>query len=143
MFAFEPDMAYASQVAVGLLVVAAPYLAISLIVLLLIKLKEVVANHPLLTWLPDMKYYSHPVVSESCTLEEFQNKMKEIYGSERSITFEEFKELLTYHKGCMRAFGQYVFEFYETGAYGCGWCTYSFSSPEDLALYHKWLDERK
>ena len=41
----------------------------------------------LLSLLPDVKHSAHPVENGSMTLEEFHDKMKEIYGSEREIDF--------------------------------------------------------
>lgn len=89
--------------------------------------------------LPDVVRYSHPVDNGTITLEEWQGYMRDIYGSEREITFGEFEELLEDGISNMRNFRECTFEYYETGTYGCGWCTYTFESPEDLKLYREWL----
>ena len=39
----------------------------------------------LLSLLPDVKHSAHPVENGSMTLEEFHDKMKEIYGSQTRI----------------------------------------------------------
>ena len=65
--------------------------------------------------------------------------MREIYGDERSFTFEEFKEMYNSGDFEFRNFTLEQFEFYEGGAYGCGWLTATMQNPDDLVKYKEWL----
>ena len=59
------------------------------------------------------------------------------------ISFDKFKNIVEQDIGNTRKFKLNRFEYYECGAYGCGWCTYGFESKDDLKQYRQYLKTHK